>query len=196
MYLSEHLFTDNALVVIFNVILRELPGVFLMYTRQHILGKGLLQQYITAVFFILQDTLDALRRPCSVATSCERACCFQLCLDALQTVTLQVAVENQPNDFRLLWDDLRLAVRPFSIADDSAVREGEFTVLISHALAAGNILRDRLALCLCKCAQYGKDHLRVHGGDVDVLLFKYHCNSHLLQHSDVLDAVQRVAGKP
>ena len=60
LHLSEHLFTDNALMVIFNVILRELPGVFLMYTRQHILGKGLLQQHITAVFFVLQDALDAL----------------------------------------------------------------------------------------------------------------------------------------
>ena len=61
LHLSEHLLADDALVVIFNVILRELPGVFLMYPGQHILGKGLLQQHITAVFFILQDTLDALR---------------------------------------------------------------------------------------------------------------------------------------
>ena len=52
LHLSEYLLADNALVVIFNVILRELPGVFLMYTRQHILGKGLLQQHIPAVFFI------------------------------------------------------------------------------------------------------------------------------------------------
>ena len=42
LHLSEHLLADNALVVIFNVILRELPGVFLMYPGQHILGKGLL----------------------------------------------------------------------------------------------------------------------------------------------------------
>ena len=60
LHLSEHLFADNALVIIFNVVLRKLPGVFLMYTRQHILGKGLLQQHITAVFFVLQDALDAL----------------------------------------------------------------------------------------------------------------------------------------
>ena len=108
---------------------------------------------------------------------------------------MQVAVENQPNDFSLLWDDLRLAVCPFSVADDSAVREGKFTMLISHALAAGNILRDRLALCLCKGTQDGKDHLRVHGGGVDVLFFKYHRDSHLFQHSDVLNTVQCVAGE-
>ena len=42
LHLSEYLLADNALVVIFNVILRKLPGVFLMYPRQHILGKGLL----------------------------------------------------------------------------------------------------------------------------------------------------------
>ena len=69
-------------------------------------------------------------------------------------------------------------------------------MLISHALTAGNILGDRLAFSLGKGAQYGEDHLRVHSGSVDVFLFKYHRNSHLLQHSDVLDAVQRVAGKP
>ena len=195
MYLSEHLFTDNALVVIFNVILRELPGVFLMYSGQHILGKGLLQQHITAVFFVLQDALDALCRPCGVATGCECTRRFQLCLDTLQTVPLQVAVENQPNDFSLLRDDLRLAVRPFSIADDSAVREGEFTVLISHALIAGYILGNRLAFGLGKGAQYGEDHLRVHGGGVDVLFFKYHRDSHLFQHSDVLNTVQCVAGE-
>ena len=143
----------------------------------------------------MQDTLNALRRPCGVAAGSECACCFQLCLDALQTVPLQVAVENQPNDFCLLRDDFGLAVCPFSVADDSAVREGEFTVLISHALTAGYILRDRLALCLCKGAQYGEDHLRVHGGGVDVLLFKYHCDSHLFQHSDILNTVQCVAGE-
>ena len=68
-------------------------------------------------------------------------------------------------------------------------------MLISHALAAGNILRDRLALCLCKGTQDGKDHLRVHGGGVDVLFFKYHRDSHLFQHSDVLNTVQCVAGE-
>lgn len=60
LHLSEHLLTDDTLMIIFNVVLRKLPGVFLMYTRQHILGKGLLQQHIPTVFFVLQDALDAL----------------------------------------------------------------------------------------------------------------------------------------
>ena len=109
---------------------------------------------------------------------------------------MQVAVENQPNDFSLLRDDLRLAVCSFSVADDSAVREGKFAVLISHALTAGNILGDRFALGLRKGAQHSEDHLGVHGGGVDILFFKYHRDSHLLQHSDILDTIQRVAGKP
>ena len=108
---------------------------------------------------------------------------------------MQVAVENQPNDFSLLRDDLRLAVCSFPIADNPSVREGKFTMLISHALTAGNILRDRLAFGLGKGAQYGEDHLRVHGGGVDVLFFKYHRDSHLFQHSDVLNTVQCVAGE-
>lgn len=134
MHLSEHLFADDTLMIIFNVVLRKLSGVFLMNPGQDILGKGLLQQYITAVFFILQDTLDALRRPCSVATSCERACCFQLCLDALQAVALQVAVENQPNDFSLFRDDFGLAVCSLFVADDSAIRKCKFSVLMDWTL--------------------------------------------------------------
>ena len=43
LHFAEHLLTDDALMIIFDVILRELPGVFLMYPGQHILGKGLLQ---------------------------------------------------------------------------------------------------------------------------------------------------------
>ena len=68
-------------------------------------------------------------------------------------------------------------------------------MFISHALAAGNILGDRLALCLCKGAQYGENHLGVHGGGVDVLFFKYHRDSHLFQHSDILNTVQCVASE-
>ena len=113
----------------------------------------------------------------------------------MQTVPLQVAVENQPNDFSLLRDDLRLAICPFSVADNPSVREGKFTVLISHALTASYILGNRLAFGLSKGAQYGEDHLRVHGGGVDVLFFKYHRDSHLFQHSDVLNTVQCVAGE-
>lgn len=108
---------------------------------------------------------------------------------------MQVAVENQPNDFSLLRDDLRLAICPFSVADNPSVREGKFTVLISHALTASYILGNRLAFGLSKGAQYGEDHLRVHGGGVDVLFFKYHRDSHLFQHSDVLNTVQCVAGE-
>ena len=115
------------------------------------------------------------------------------CLDALQTVPLQVAVENQPNDFSLLRDDLRLAVCSFSVADDSAVREGKFAVLISHALTAGNILGDRFALGLRKGAQHSEDHLGVHGGGVDILFFKVDSNANLLQLSDGLDAFHRIS---
>lgn len=55
LHLAEHLLGDDALMVIFNVVLRQLAGIFLRASGQYIVSKGLLQQNITAVFLILQD---------------------------------------------------------------------------------------------------------------------------------------------
>ena len=55
LHLAVHLLSDDALVIVFNVVLWQLAGVFLRTAGQHIVGKGLLQQDITAVFLILQD---------------------------------------------------------------------------------------------------------------------------------------------
>ena len=48
--LAVHLLGDDAFVIVLNVVLRQLAGVFLRAAGQHIVGKGLLQQDITAVF--------------------------------------------------------------------------------------------------------------------------------------------------
>ena len=55
LHLAVHLLSDDALVIVLYVVLWQLAGVFLRTASQHIVGKGLLQQDITAVFLILQD---------------------------------------------------------------------------------------------------------------------------------------------
>ena len=60
LHFAEYLFSYDSLVMILYVVLRKLTSIFLLGACQYALSKCLLQQHVTAIFFVLKDSQNCL----------------------------------------------------------------------------------------------------------------------------------------
>ena len=74
--------------------------------------------------------------------------------------------------------------------------DGNLALLHGLPLAPSNIGADGLAFGLGEGAHKGQDQFRIHVQGVDVLLFEVDADTQLLQHPDVLQAIDGISGEP
>ena len=120
---------------------------------------------------------------------------LQIFADHVKAVAAEVLLVDLSDDLRLLRNDLRLTAQPFLIGVQIVVMDGDFTTLHGVSFACLDISRDGLALRLGEGSHHGQHQFcgLIHG--VDVFFFKVDRDALRLQHSDVVQAVHRVAGE-
>ena len=121
--------------------------------------------------------------------------CLQVSANHRETVSSEVVGIYFFYHLGLFWNDSWLTIWPFLIGVQVVVVNGSLTTLHGVALARLDIAGDGLALRLGEGPHHGQHQLRglVHG--VDVFFFKVDRDALRLQHSDVVQAVHRVAGE-
>ena len=78
----------------------------------------------------------------------------------------------QAHSFGFLWNDLRQAVRAFTISEKGFVRQADLAVCKSLALSPSDILGYRTALLLRKRGHYRDQQLAFAVEGIDVFLLK------------------------
>ena len=111
--------------------------------------------YITAVFFVLQDTADAGDGPFRRVLKARDMICLQFLLQHSQTGTAQIVVIDPSDDLSLFRDDLRFAILTFTAAVQLFVLDAGFACFHGAAFAPGHIGRYGFALGLCEGAGEG-----------------------------------------
>ena len=121
--------------------------------------------------------------------------CLQVSANHRETVSSEVVGIYFFYHSGLFWNDSRFTIRPFLIGVQIVVMDGDFTALHGVALARLDIAGDGLTLRLGKGSHHGQHQFcgLVHG--VDVFFFKVDRDALCFQHSDVVEAVHRIAGE-
>ena len=172
-----------------------LPCIADGFVADTILLEGFLHQDVTYIFLIGEDTSYCGMCPCCAATGVWNVALLQIFANHIKAVTVEVLLVDLPDDLCLLRNDLWITIRPLLIGVQVVVVNGGFTTLHGVALACLNIAGDGLTLRLREGPHHGQHQLcgLVHG--IDVFFFKVYRNALRLQHSDVVQAVHRIAGE-
>ena len=133
--------------------------------------------------------------PCCTTAGVWNVAFLQVFANHVKTVTVEVLLVNLSDDLCLFWNDLRITIRSFLIGVQTVVVNGGFTPLHGVALACLNIARYGLTLRLGESSHHGQHQFCGLVHRIDVFFFKVNCNALRFQHSDVVEAVHRVAGE-
>ena len=160
-----------------------------------ILTESLLHEDITHVLFVGKNTAHCRMRPCCTAAGVWNVAFLQVFADHIKAVAAEVLLVDLPDDLCLFWNGPWFTIRSFLIGVQIVVVNGSLTALHGVALARLDIAGDGLALRLGKGSHHGQHQFcgLIHG--VDVFFFKVDRDALRLQHSDVVQAVHRVAGE-
>ena len=182
-------------MVIRHQIHGALPCVADSFVADTILLEGFLHQDVTGVLFVGENPSYCGMRPCCSAAGVWNVAFLQVLADHVEAVTVEVFLVDLPNDLCLLRNDLWITIRPFLIGVQIVVVDGGFTTLHGVALACLDIAGDGFALRLGKGSHHSQHQFcgLVHG--IDVFFFKVDRDALCFQHSDVVEAVHRIAGK-
>ena len=133
--------------------------------------------------------------PCCTAAGVWNVAFLQVFADHIKAVAAEVLLVDLPDDLCLFWNGPWLTIRSFLIGVQVVVMDGGFTTLHGVALACLDIAGDGLTLCLGEGSHHGQHQLcgLIHG--VDVFFFKVDRDALCFQHSDVVEAVHRIAGE-
>ena len=105
-----------------------------------VLLEGFLQENVAAVFFVLEDTPNAVVCPFGRVFEARDAALLQPCFYHPNAVPGEVAVVDPADHFRLLRNWLRPAIRSFAVAVQILVLDGHpASALAGPALAPGHI---------------------------------------------------------
>ena len=121
---------------------------------------------------------------------------FEPLLDHTKALARQEAVIDPAHHFRLPRYDLGFSILTPFIPIKVLVLEVHSSFPHSLSFSPSNILADGLAFCLGKSAHHRDDHLTVRIHRVDVFFFKNHCDSQILESSDIVQTIHCVPGKP
>ena len=191
----EHLPADDALVVVLDQDLGELPGVLDDLFADAVLDEGLLQEHVAAVFLILQDGLQPGDIPGRLAGDVGHTVRLQPGLEGAEGISGQVAVIDKADSFRLVRHDLRLAVFTLHIAQEPLVLDDGPACFHCLMFSPAHVFADALAFGLGEGSVEGDEEFALRVDGVDVLLLEDHGDAQVPQFAGVLDDVQGVSGE-
>ena len=186
---------DDALMVVLDQVFGKLPSVGDHLFADTVLNEGLLEQSVPAVFLVGQDTPDTGGHPLRFSGDCGRSLNLQGCLDLPDSVPGQVAVVDEPDCLRLLWDNSWLAVRSLLIAQQLLVLHGDVAGLHGLALAPPHTAAGTLALSLGEGPVEGDEELALRVDGVDILFLEDHRDPQAPQLPGEVEGVHCVAGE-
>jgi len=182
-------------MVVSDVILGELPVVFLLFLSQEVYGVTLLQQYIAHIFFISQDMFNTGQSPFWIPPRRQYVSPFQGFLDLTQAAAQQEQVKNHFDMFCFFRHNLRLSVLSFFIAQHILIGKGEISLTVPFSFAPFNIVAQRFAFALGESTGPCEEYFACYTGGVQSFFFKPDDNAPILEHSYVRNALQGISGK-
>ena len=183
-------------MVILDIVLGNFSIVFLMFSFEQVWGIGFLQQYVSHVFLILQDSYNSLLIPFCMTGWRQNALVFKALLNIVYTVPIEKVLKNHSDGLGFFRVNFRLSIRSFSVSQTVCVSESKPPIFVTHSNAFGNIAADRFTFRLGKGTQAGQNHLAVHIRGVYSLFFKNHGNPPAFQKPHMMDTIQCVTGEP
>ena len=100
------------------------------------------------------------------------------------------------HNFCLFWYDAEFALCVFFISVKPVTGHLERSDFCVHLLAAPDVAGDGLAFGLCHCAVHRDHELAVRRQGVDVFFLEEDTNAKLSEDARIVDAIERVSGKP
>ena len=182
-------------MAVLDQVLGELSGVADDLLADAVLNEGLLEQSITAIFFIGQDALDHTERPLWLSIHIEDVLCLQSLLDLPEAGPGEISVIDLPDHLSLFRDDLRPAIGTFPVGVPAFVLIGHLSLPHGLADAPDDVAGNGFALRLGEGAQNGDEHLTVRLQGIDALLLEDHRDTQFPQGADIVEAVHRIAGE-
>ena len=168
----EDLPADDALMVVLNQVFGELSGVGDHLLADAVLDEGLLEQDVPAVFLVGQDAPDMGAHPLYFSGDRGNSLALQGHFDLPDAVPGQVAVIDEADGLRLLWDDSGFSIRPLLVAQQILVVYGDMAGSHSLLLAPAHPAAGALALGLGEGSVQGDQELALRVDGVDVLFLE------------------------
>ena len=183
-------------MVVLDQILGELAVVLDHLFADAVLDKGLLEQRVTAVFLVAQNTQQVLDGPLLFSYRVQGPLRLQLALDGPQGVSGQVPLVDKADGLRLLLVDHRLSVRAFLISQHPLILHCDTSAFHRLTLTPADPAAGTLALRLGEGAVYGDEELALRIDGVDILFLKDDRDTQFPQFSGIVDRVHRISCEP
>ena len=191
----EGLPADDALMVVLDQVFGELSGVGDHLLADAVLDEGLLEQDVPAVFLVGQDAPDMGCHPLCFSGDRGDFPAFQGRFDLPDAVPSQVAVIDEADGLRLLWDDSGFSIRPLLVAQQILVVYGDMAGSHSLLLAPAHPAAGALALGLGEGPVQGDQELALRVDGVDVLFLEDDWDTQAPQLPGEVEGVHGVAGE-
>ena len=195
LYQQEDVLRDDRFVVAFNVVLWDGTGVLNALLRQEVCGIGLLKERVAYVFLVPEDLVDCVGVPFLLARAGEDPVRFKPCRDLVHAETLKVFPIDAFDDLCLLRIDYQMSISVLGVSEEAIVVDLNLPLLVAVLKAELHVLRKVLAFLLGQRGHDRQQHLTLGIHRIDGLLLKENGDVHILELSDILQAVQRVTGK-
>lgn len=191
----ESLTVDDGLVIVPNVVLRDLALVGLFLLCEEIDRLGLLKERVALVLLIREDAVDVAGVPMILPAWRGYPFFRQRGSYLERRLPKQKHPVDPLDQLRLFGVDHEVAVGPHVVVEEPFERNGHLAVSEPLSLTPGAVLRDRTAFFLGKRGHDGQQKLAFAVERPDVLFLEIDLNAMLLQLADGGEAVDRVAGE-
>ena len=174
----------------------HLTDIFYDFLADHICPECFLEQNVAAVLLIRQDALDGCRCPFGFPKNRFDLIFFQPVLQIAQAGAALISLVEFAHDFCLLRYDAEFALCVFFISVKSVTGNLERSNFCVHLSPTPDVAGNGLALGLRHRAVHRNHKFTVRRQGVDILFFEENPDPKLSEDARIIDAVERIAGKP
>ena len=192
---KECLFRYNSFVVVLDIVLRHNAGILYPLFTEAVHGVGLLQERIAHVLLISQNQAYAVIMPFCASASIRNAITLQSLSNLLAACALKILPEDTLDDFCLFRIDDQVPFIVLVVAEKAAGIDHHFPLLETVLHSDFYVLAERFRFLLSKRRHNGQEDLSLRVHRVYGFLLEEYRNVHLLEHSDIVQAVNGISGK-
>ena len=186
---------NNGRVAVAYIVLGHLTLVALHLFLQEIYCKGLLEDRIALVFFVLQNTLHCGDRPLCFAAGCGDTLCCENLGNGAGGLALHKHCVDPLHNGSLFRYDFRCPILTLAVAKEGPVGHRYFAISKSFPLTPCDILGNGSAFFLCQGGHNGNQQFAFAVQCPYIFLLKVHFNTGILQPADGCKAVHGISGK-
>lgn len=184
---------DDGGVAVLHIVLGNLSLIDLGFLGEKIHREGLLEQSGAFVLFISQNALHGGSLPNGLFPGSGDSLFRQHGGDGIGGFPLEELAVDAFDNLRLLRNDFRQSVSPFSVAQELTVGNADLSVREPLPLPPGHIFGDTAAFLLGQTGHDGDEQIPFGIEGHDVLFFKKALTSGFLQFADGGQAVHSVS---